>query len=75
MSTPDRGRRSTVTTVVYILVPVILAGVVAFGFFNDISIQVLLPILLVLTALLILAAVMLPRMLGRRGGAERERTD
>ncbi|QIN29594.1 hypothetical protein [Brevibacterium luteolum] len=75
MSTPDRGRRSTVTTVVYILVPVILAGVVAFGFFNDISIQVLLPILLVLTALLILAAVMLPRMVERRGGAERERTD
>ena len=75
MSTRDHGRRSTLTTVVYVLVPVILAGVVAFGFFNDISIQILLPILLVLTALLIIAAILLPRMIGGRGGAERERRD
>lgn len=66
MSEYKSSNHSGLFTALCLLVPVILSGVVAYGYFTGLSIQVLLPILLVLTVVLFAAIFLIMRSVRRR---------
>ncbi len=70
MTEHAQNSRGVLATVLSILVPIVLAAIVAYGYFTGLSIQVLLPILLGATVVLLLAVFLILRLRGRRRPAD-----